>query len=178
MSAIISPCGKYRYRLDRTVQMEGLVFAFFGVNPSTADAVLNDQTLLKWIGFAKRNGCRRFIVGNPFAYRATDVRELGNVQDPFGPDNLHHLKSMVEQADVLVPFWGNEKKVPERLRYAGFTRLRQLIFDAKKPVKTFGLTKESHPKHPLMLGYDTSLIDFPGFTQSTGEHDASLSQFR
>ena len=37
-SAIISHCGKYRYRLDRTVSDSGPVYAFFGVNPSTADA--------------------------------------------------------------------------------------------------------------------------------------------
>lgn len=35
MSAILSPCGLYRYRLERTVGMEGPVYAFFGVNPST-----------------------------------------------------------------------------------------------------------------------------------------------
>lgn len=50
MSAIISPCGKYRYRLDRgpfdwqpglvpeaargSVDLAGKVIAFFGVTPS------------------------------------------------------------------------------------------------------------------------------------------------
>ena len=35
MSAIVSPCGLYRYRLERTVGMAGPVYAFFGINPST-----------------------------------------------------------------------------------------------------------------------------------------------
>jgi len=74
MSAIISPCGKFRYRLERDVQPEGKVFAFFGVNPSTADASLDDATVRKWIGFSKVNGARRFVVGNVFAYRSTDVK--------------------------------------------------------------------------------------------------------
>ena len=37
-SAVISSCGSYRYRLDRGAIFGGTRFAFFGVNPSTADA--------------------------------------------------------------------------------------------------------------------------------------------
>ncbi|MGM3851662.1 DUF1643 domain-containing protein, partial [Salmonella sp. NW36] len=74
MSAIISKCGMYRYRLERDVQPEGLVFGYFGVNGSTATATEDDHTVRKWIGFTKVNGGRRFIVGNAFAFRATDVR--------------------------------------------------------------------------------------------------------
>lgn len=36
MSAVISECGLYRYRLDRDVSPTGIVFAFFGVNGSDA----------------------------------------------------------------------------------------------------------------------------------------------
>ena len=38
MSAVISPCGLFRYRLERTVAMTGPAYAFFGINPSTGDA--------------------------------------------------------------------------------------------------------------------------------------------
>lgn len=64
MTAIISPCGKYRYRLDRSVADSGPVYAFFGVNPSTADASIDDATVRKWRGFISRWGGSRFIVGN------------------------------------------------------------------------------------------------------------------
>ena len=56
MSAVLSPCGQYRFRLERTISMEGPVYAFFGINPSTADANLDDATVRKWIGFCKRWG--------------------------------------------------------------------------------------------------------------------------
>lgn len=39
MSAIISDCGTYRYTLERDVAMDGPLFLFIGVNPSTADAL-------------------------------------------------------------------------------------------------------------------------------------------
>lgn len=82
MSAIISKCGMYRYRLERDVQPEGLVFGYFGVNGSTATATEDDHTVRKWIGFTKVNGGRRFIVGNAFAFRAAYShawRSLNNI---------------------------------------------------------------------------------------------------
>lgn len=156
MSAVISPCGLYRYRLERDVAMNGKVFAYFGVNGSTATATDDDQTVRKWIGFTRRNGGRRFIVGNPFAYRATDVRELAKVTDPIGPDNESHLMSIINEADILVPCWGNKTKVPRHLR-GQFDRLRAALDMSGKPVLIFGLTKGGDPLHPLMLGYETEL---------------------
>lgn len=156
-SAIISECGNYRYRLDRDVQSEGAVFAYFGINCSTADAELDDQTVRKWIGFTQRNGGSRFIVGNPFAYRTPHVKDLVEVTDPVGPDNYHYLVQIIEEADVLVPCWGSQGKVPTALRHY-IDYLRHMLFMSGKPVLTFGFTKDGDPKHPLMLGYSTELI--------------------
>lgn len=156
---MFSDCELWRYRLEREVQAEGLVFAYCGVNGATAGEVDNDHTVLKWIGFTKRNGGRRFIVGNPFAFCATDVRELATAADPVGPDNAEHLRAIIADADVLVPCWGNRAKVPKHLRWH-FDKLRDQIFAAGKPVKVFGFTKSGDPKHPPMLGYDTPLIDW------------------
>lgn len=50
MSAIISPCGKYRYRLEREGPGEGAT-AIIMVNPSTADAENDDRTISKLRGF-------------------------------------------------------------------------------------------------------------------------------
>lgn len=161
MSAIISTCGKYRYRLERTVGMEGPVYAFFGVNPSTADANLNDATVRKWIGFTKVLGGSRFIVGNVFAYRATDVRQLAGVDDPYGDDIGDHVTDIIEESDILVPCWGNTSKVPPQLQGA-FDVLMDALLSSGKPVRHFGLTKAGDPKHPLMLGYDTPLLDWAG----------------
>ena len=102
MSAIISPCGHYRYRIDRTVGMNGPVYAFFGINPSTADASLDDATVRKWIGFTKVWGGSRFIVGNVFAYRSTDVKKLAGVEDPYGDDIGEYISDIIEEADMVL----------------------------------------------------------------------------
>ena len=157
-SAWLSECNKYRYTLTRTWNDCGLLYAYFGINPSTADANIDDATVKRWIGFTGRNRGKGFVVGNVFAYRATNVKELADVYDPVGGNsNYTHLKNIISDADVLVPCWGNTKKVPERLR-GEIESLKDIILDSNKPVKVFGWTKSNDPKHPLMLPYSTQLI--------------------
>lgn len=158
MSAIISECGKYRYRLDRKISEMGPTYAFFGINPSTADASIDDATVRKWKGFVSRWGGSRFIVGNVFAFRSTDAKGLAYAQNPVGEHNFKFLSEIVDDADILVPCWGNRSKVPNSLRYKIHDTLSFLRgFD--KPIMTFGLSNGGDPKHPLMLGYDTELVE-------------------
>lgn len=163
MSAIISPCGLYRYRLERDCSMPfdgSKTFAYFGINPSTADATLDDATVRKWKGFTIRNGGHRFIVGNVFAFRSTDPKALSRQDDPFGPDWLENLNAIIAEADVLVPCWGGLSKMPKDLRCAPAQLLNSLIRSGK-PVFHFGVTECGQPKHPLMLSYDTQLTPWP-----------------
>ena len=156
-TAVLSPCGKYRYRLEREVGMEGKVFAYFGINPSTADASLDDATVRKWIGFTKVFGGRRLIVGNVFAFRATDVQMLVNDPLPLGSiENREHLLRIAADADVLVPCWGSRRKVPPYAQHH-LDNVMGLLQRTGKPIMTFGRTKSGDPKHPLMLGYKTPL---------------------
>ena len=159
MNAVISNCGMYRYRLDRMVSDSGPVYAFFGVNPSTADASVDDATVRKWRGFVDRWGGSRFIVGNAFAYHSTDVRQLATVEDAFGDLVGEYITNIINEADILVPCWGNTSKVPPSLRYA-FGELMDALLSSGKPVKCFGLTASGDPRHPLMLGYSTPLVDY------------------
>lgn len=162
-SAVISDCGLYRYRLDRECcpPFEGSkVIAYFGINPSTADATLDDATVRKWRGFTLRNGGHKFIVGNAFSYRATDVRDLDRANRAHiqiqGPDHWSNIRQIIAEAEVLVACWGNSLKVDRNLRPLVRDLLTTLLAFGK-PVMHFGLTNSGDPKHPLMLGYDTPL---------------------
>ncbi len=157
MSAIISDCLQYRYRLEREIHDFGdKVIAYFGVNPSTADATIDDATVRKWIMFSKMYNARKFIVGNVFAWRTPDVRHLKTAKDPIGPDNCYHLHQIVYDADLLIPCWGSRNKVPRHLRHHLDELMSQLILSGKT-VAIFGRTTSADPKHPLFLSYETQL---------------------
>lgn len=151
MSAIISDCGTYRYRLEREVGV-GPTLMFVMVNPSTADAEKNDQTIRKCIGFAKSNGFGKIIVGNKFAYRAMDVTELRRTRDPIGPENDSHLRSMMQEAERVVVGWGQLAKLPETLRgrWKDVVRMADL---AGRPLYSIGVNADGHPRHPQITGY-------------------------
>lgn len=157
--AVISPCEVYRYRLDRHVGAGSLVAFLCGVNPSTADASIDDHTVSKWRGFGQRLGWRRFMVGNVFGYRATSVRELATAEDPFGPSNAQHITDMMAEADVLVPCWGRREKVPKMLR-GQFDVILNAMRDTGKPMMCWGRTAGGDPLHVLTLGYDTPFVAF------------------
>lgn len=156
MSAILSPCLSYRYRLERELGMFGPVGAFLMVNPSTADAELDDHTIRKVRGFASRLGWSRVIVGNVFAYRATDVSELALVPDPIGPENSQHLSRMLMEADRVICAWGALQKLPERLR-GQWRSVAQVAKELEKPLECLGTVKDGHPKHPLMVSYSVQV---------------------
>lgn len=158
MSAIISDCGKYRYRLERGSPAAPAV-AFIMVNPSTADAAEDDATIRKCRGFAERAGYEHFIVGNLFAYRATDIKELRTAADPIGPDNDGHLDLILRDAALHVVAWGTLAKLPDTLRkrWVDVVRLADRVGCT---LYCIGTNDDKHPRHPLMTGYDMPITEW------------------
>lgn len=161
MSAIISDCGLFRWRLDREVLplLGGPVAALVGVNPSTADAVANDQTIRKDIGFGERHGWSRIIKVNKFAFRARDVRALRSASDPVGPEADRYLKEAFAEADLIIPCWGPLTKLPRPLRRR-WREVADMMFASGKPVLCFGTALDGQPLHTLTLGYSTPLVEW------------------
>jgi hypothetical protein len=159
VSAVFSACGRYRHRLDRDVQLFGLVALLVGVNPSTAGAQQNDNTIAKEIGFAKVHGWSRIIKVNVFDWIATDVRELAQVAQPASAQNRQFVSAAANEADILVPCWGDRTKVPRGL-HSAIEAMQALLRAQGKPMVCFGRTAGGDPRHPLMLSYETELVPF------------------
>lgn len=170
MSAVFSPCGSYRYRLERDAGMlgtpSGPPTAFVMVNPSTADEWADDATIRKVRGFAARLGFGRIIVGNLFAWRAIDIRDLRSAPNPIGPDNDRHLDAIIRESDTVIVAWGASGKLPRTLRERWRTVV-DLAEVAGKPLHCIGTARDGHPLHPLMQGYDRPLV--PWATPTTPE---------
>lgn len=153
MTAIISPCSTYRYRLERAGRGEG-VTAVIMVNPSTADAEIDDQTIRKLRGFGDRYGWGKIVVGNLFALRATDVRELGRHPDPVGPANDHHLRMIIGEARQVIVAWGPLSKQPREWRWR-WTKVTNIAQPLGIPLLSLGQPCNcGHPRHPSRAGYD------------------------
>jgi hypothetical protein len=128
------------------------------VNPSTADAVKNDQTIKKLIGFGNIHQWGRLIVGNLFAYRATDVKELARVAAPVGLENDHHLRGMLMSAERVIVAWGPITKQP-RYHRARWRVVNELIRHCgTEPFSIGEPAKCGHPKHPQMLAYALPIL--------------------
>jgi hypothetical protein len=65
-TAIISECGRYRYRLTREWG-DGPLLTFAMLNPSTANAEIDDPTIRRCMSFGRREGASGISVFNLFA---------------------------------------------------------------------------------------------------------------
>lgn len=148
---------EYRYRLERKLADTGFQVCFIGINPSTADDTTDDQTVRKWKGFARQWGAGSFVVGNLFAQRATNVKDLRAAPDTDHLKNLNHLAMMIAAADVVVPCWGALIKLPNEALRVQAKCIADFVRSQRKPLLCLGKTKRGDPRHPLMLAYSTPL---------------------
>ena len=167
-SATLSPCGAYRYTLTREWDPSLPRALFVMLNPSTADAEVDDPTIRRCIGFARRDGFGSIEVVNLFAFRATDPRELWRAGMGWvsivGPDNDRHVSEAVKRAVQHVAAWGAD---PPGARSRGLHHWRALwtsdITRRAGGLHCLGVTKDGRPRHPLYVRGDASLI--PWVTQ-------------
>ncbi|WP_211508922.1 DUF1643 domain-containing protein, partial [Gluconobacter cerinus] len=164
MKAVISECGTYRYRLERTVGEGSKTVVWIMVNPSTADHQQDDATIRRLIGFTRRLGGGRLVVVNKFAFRATDVAELEDAVDPAGPDNESHIVAAMKEADLCVVGWGKLDKLPLSLRNA-YDSVCKIAADIDMPLTCLAINKDGSPRHPLFVSSDAELLPWPAPTE-------------
>lgn len=159
VSAVISPCGTYRYLLTRVIpQAVRWVrpVTFVMLNPSTADATQDDPTIRRCIGFAKAWGCTELRVVNLFAFRATEPNELYLWKDRIGVENDTYISSATVGASIIVAAWGAHRIATER----GAAVMALLASHDRAPVQCLGRTRGGAPRHPLYVPRDQKREDF------------------
>lgn len=155
-AAIISSCERYRYTLERTWDPELPVLVFCMLNPSKADAVEDDPTIRRCIGFAKREGCGGIRVVNLFAWRTKSPSELPKCAvEAAGPSNDEWVQATVQGRRVVVA-WGGSKPAAAAVTGPFLTRIRAIAVS----VQCLGKTKAGAPRHPLYVRGDAPLVEF------------------
>ena len=144
--AVIDKTGLYRYLLWREWEVNQPKLVFIMLNPSKADADIDDPTLRRCINFAKSWGCGSLMVVNLFAYRSASPLDLKKVDDPVGKQNDRYLKKAIKSADQVVVAWGNNGKLMQRDRF-----VLELLSKHNIQSHCLGITKAGYPRHPLYV---------------------------
>jgi len=140
-ATIFSPQRQYRYTLWREWDKANEKYVMFiGLNPSTADEVVDDPTIRRCVDFAKQWGFGALCMTNLFAYRARDPRDLIARPNPVGPDVL----ASARDAGMIVAAWGHHGGHLNRGR-----QVIDLLTD--KDIYCLAITRKGQPRHPLYL---------------------------
>lgn len=151
-SADISPDGRYRYRLTRTWNTGLPRLGWIMLNPSTADADVDDPTIRRCMRFADREGYGSIVVRNLYALRATQPAEVFKVHwaEAVGPENPRQLHDACGDK-LTVCAWG--------VLGAGVgPAVMDLLAAHGAALAHLGLTIAGHPKHPLYLRADAPMV--------------------
>jgi hypothetical protein len=144
----------YRYRLTREWDAALPPLGWIMLNPSTADDTRDDPTIRKCVGFAKRNGYGAIRVANIIPARSTDPTALQRIAD-LGIDHPEQAAALrwVWECPEVVTAWGRWGHVYQSAVRAAWPQ------GTWPPAKArhIGLTKDGHPRHPLMVAYSTPL---------------------
>ena len=119
---------------------------FVMLNPSQADALIDDPTIKLCMAFTRAWGYSALSVRNLFAWRATYPRELQLAEDPVGPAGDVELAA-AKTADLVVAAWGAGGELMGRDQ-----RAFELL--AGVPLHCLKVTKHGHPQHPLYVRGD------------------------
>lgn len=163
MTAIFSPCGRYRYAYEQPIALIPQRWLLWcGLNPSRAGQVVNgaeirDTTVSCIIRFTRDLGYDGVLLGNLFGFIATKPADLWAYQKAggsiVGPDNDEHLNRLATRATAAVLCWGTHaEKAPQRAEY-----VRRLL-SRRLETYALGFTAGGQPVHPLRQPADLQLV--------------------
>ncbi len=149
--AIFSKDRKHRYVLIREWDLKKPSLMIISLNPSTADEKINDPTIQRCIGFAKKWGFGRLFVTNLFSFRATSPKDLFNFKNPIGDKNDYWIRKLLKKVNKIVLAYGN---------HGGFKNRHQKILKIIKNPYCIKKSKTGMPMHPLYLKYTKKPIKY------------------
>ncbi len=130
---------------------------WIGMNPSLADASIDDMTMNRVTDFSMEWGFDGLAMMNVCNFRATYPEDLlapGVV--PCSKGNLPLIRDTAKQARKIVCAWGNLHRDLVHYAVDVETSLRR---DGHQ-LWCLGLNKGGSPRHPSRLGGNTPLVEF------------------
>lgn len=162
---------KYRYALTRDIwyrQTSGTPRPSAGpivwimLNPSTANATINDPTIRKCSQFAALAGASGIIVLNLYAWRSVIPSILSEVEDPVGPLNDAVIREVLHETprdSTWIVAWGalTPRTNPCDRTDAVLDMMREA---GRVPCRLGALTHGGDPRHPGRIAYTTPIVEY------------------
>jgi hypothetical protein len=141
--ALFSADENYRYLLVRRWARGGLTCTFGMLNPSTATAGTDDQTIRRCERFARRWGCTALVVWNLFGWRATSPLDLQSAADPVGAYNDQIISAVSKPGWLVVAAWGVNGALNDR-----DAEVTEMLTSRGVDLMCLQTTAGGHPRHP------------------------------
>jgi hypothetical protein len=165
--ALFSESHKHRLFLSRTWDVNLPISLWIMINPSLADHIADDPTVLKVISISRYNGFGSIWIINLFDYITPDQAVLAtldsNLLNDYNTSSIITLNifNNLSPNDSVICAWGNG---PTQLH----TRMSTIIHwfnnshfkRLNLKLKAVKLNSNGQPTHPLYLPENSPLIDF------------------
>lgn len=140
----------FRYSLIRTWRVGHLgKLVFVMLNPSVADARINDSTVRKCMVWAQKWGYRTLEVVNLFSFRSKSPKIMKAAKDPVGPLNDEFIGQACREAELVICAWGAHGTFQGRANHV----VRNVLSGVK--VHALKRAEGGQPWHPLYLRNDS-----------------------
>jgi hypothetical protein len=149
------------------------------LNPSRADATLDDPTIRRCMGLAQGWDFGTITVVNLFAYCTAHPQHLKQVADPVGSENDITVLETAAASTAILLAWGNWGSLYQR----DITVL-ELLSPFHDKCYCLGHNRTGQPRHPLYVRQEAQLMPWwlenqfvtgPSYSQSSSRSSIASS---
>ncbi|WP_185819970.1 DUF1643 domain-containing protein [Salibacterium salarium] len=141
---VMSEDHRYRYQLTKTWDSTKPCVAVVMLNPSKADMVKSDKTVISLTNYFVDHGYGELVIANLFSYMATDSSDLKHREADFEKQNDAYIVDACEKADIVLVGWGSDDNVHKRRK----KEVHALLEPYRRKLKCFTDDKGRSPRHP------------------------------
>ena len=166
---LFSKCGSYRWILKRELLVGEKTVVFIGLNPSNANSLRTDRTLIRIVNFCSRWNYKNIYIINLFGLISKSPFHLSKSKDPIGGNNDLITLTTLQfwRKNINCDLWlgwgdkgqlnGRDLKVLEIIKNLSNFKSNE---NYSKRILSLGLSKKGNPLHPLYMPNESFLRPF------------------